>query len=332
MRPQHPVVDARIFDKTAKAVRRAAARADAQGFLYREGRRQVIEQDFGFLRTAIHKDLDPLWSCGPVVARQHVMPAAQLDGILGFETEGLVIPARDQIHADLPVLEVNPVSAEIVRTVVDVDRAGQDPAAGRTRIYPRGERELVGIGEACGRAGIQEAFTIEARDRTGPVVLEHRIPIAPGGRDRLSVLVLRRVVRASPCKGVARHQSSPNRPLRGVRRIERPLPLTLSGYQLALQLRQSRLGSRKLAIKVPQPCLLFPGRRRDPRRGVTHFGDPTLLRHVVEESEELIELLLRERVVLVVVAAGAAKRQAQPHGRGRIHAVDHVLDARTPPE
>ena len=37
MRPQHPVVDAHIFDKPAEAVRRAAARADAQGLLYREG-------------------------------------------------------------------------------------------------------------------------------------------------------------------------------------------------------------------------------------------------------------------------------------------------------
>ena len=51
-----------------------------------------------------------------------------------------------------------------------------------------------------------------------------------------------------------------------------------------------------------------------------------LLRHVVEVGEELVELLLRERIVLVVVAAGAAERQAEPHGRGRLHAVDDVLD------
>ena len=55
-----------------------------------------------------------------------------------------------------------------------------------------------------------------------------------------------------------------------------------------------------------------------------------VLRHVVEEGEQLVELLLRERVVLVVVAAGAAERQPEPDRRRRLDAVDDVLDARTP--
>ena len=47
----------------------------------------------------------------------------------------------------------------------------------------------------------------------------------------------------------------------------------------------------------------------------------------VEEGEELIELLLRDRIELVVVADRAAERQAQPHGRRRLDAIDGVAHA-----
>ena len=48
---------------------------------------------------------------------------------------------------------------------------------------------------------------------------------------------------------------------------------------------------------------------------------------VVEEGEELVVLALRQRVVLVVVALGAADRQAEPDRRRRVDAVDDRLDA-----
>ena len=50
-----------------------------------------------------------------------------------------------------------------------------------------------------------------------------------------------------------------------------------------------------------------------------------VLGHVVEVREELIELLLRERIELVVVAARAAERQAQEHRGRRVHAIDDVF-------
>jgi hypothetical protein len=52
-----------------------------------------------------------------------------------------------------------------------------------------------------------------------------------------------------------------------------------------------------------------------------------LVGDVLEEAEELVVLALRDRVVLVVVAAGALHRQAEEHGRGGVNAVGHVLDA-----
>ena len=51
-----------------------------------------------------------------------------------------------------------------------------------------------------------------------------------------------------------------------------------------------------------------------------------MLSHVVEIREELIELLLRERIELVVVASRARDRQAHEHRGGRVHAIDDVFD------
>ena len=49
--------------------------------------------------------------------------------------------------------------------------------------------------------------------------------------------------------------------------------------------------------------------------------------HVVEEGEELIELALRDRVVLMIMAAATVEGQAQPsHSRG-FHAINDGLDA-----
>src|SRR5262245_44234908 len=47
---------------------------------------------------------------------------------------------------------------------------------------------------------------------------------------------------------------------------------------------------------------------------------------VVEESVELIEIALRERIVLVCVAFRAAHGQSQKGGRHRVHAIDDALD------
>ena len=79
-------------------------------------------------------------------------------------------------------------------------------------------------------------------------------------------------------------------------------------------------------LELPALLLLGAGRRLDQRRRVAVLDRPALLGDVVEEGEEPVELVLRDRVELVAVAAGAGQRQAQPDGRGRVDAVDDVLD------
>ena len=64
----------------------------------------------------------------------------------------------------------------------------------------------------------------------------------------------------------------------------------------------------------------------DPGHAVTDLDGLALLRDVVEEGEERIEIALRERVVFVIMAARAAHREAHPDCAGGVHAIDHILD------
>ena len=92
---------------------------------------------------------------------------------------------------------------------------------------------------------------------------------------------------------------------------------------------QTLLGLRQFGVQHPELRLHVGGwqiehRRRVPPDGSAVVAD-SLLGHIVEESEQRIEILLRERIVLVVVAAGAAQRLPQPHRRGGLDAVGAVL-------
>ncbi len=50
--------------------------------------------------------------------------------------------------------------------------------------------------------------------------------------------------------------------------------------------------------------------------------------HVVEEGEKLVILALGDRVVLVVVALGAADRQPEKDRARRVDAIDDRIDAK----
>ena len=74
------------------------------------------------------------------------------------------------------------------------------------------------------------------------------------------------------------------------------------------------------------PCC-SSGREIDRRRGLRLPLDHALLAHVVVEREHRIVFALRDRVVLVVVAAGAFQRQAEQRFAGGMRAVGYVLHA-----
>ncbi len=84
--------------------------------------------------------------------------------------------------------------------------------------------------------------------------------------------------------------------------------------QLWLQLGQ--LGRGLLFLVLP-----FEQRLADQR----HFGHHLVA--VVEEREQLIELVVRDRIVLVRVTLGAADGEPQPNAAGGGHAVEDRLDA-----
>ena len=74
-------------------------------------------------------------------------------------------------------------------------------------------------------------------------------------------------------------------------------------------------------------CGLLGRGSLDRRFGVADATRLTLFIELVEEGEELVVLALRERVELVIVAAGAAQRQAHQDRCGRVYAIGHVFDA-----
>src|SRR2546426_11449557 len=72
--------------------------------------------------------------------------------------------------------------------------------------------------------------------------------------------------------------------------------------------------------------LLLLGRREFEHRGrIARHPVEAFLRNRVEEGVELIKLALLDGIVLVIVAAGAAQRQAQPGRSRRADAVHHVF-------
>ena len=100
---------------------------------------------------------------------------------------------------------------------------------------------------------------------------------------------------------------------------------------LDVRLRSLATASRAAAERASssrQLRSLVGGRRRD-RAAASCRTSSALPRSgtLLKNAKKLVELLLRDRVELVVVAAGAAERQAEPdRGRG-VDAVGDVLDA-----
>src|SRR3954469_25050500 len=99
------------------------------------------------------------------------------------------------------------------------------------------------------------------------------------------------------------------------RRVPRRQPLA----GLPLFRRELLLDLRRLPLQ-PLDLLLRLLVRRHPhhRRGESGPAILALLGDVVEEREQPIELFLRNRIVLVIVAAGAADGEAEEDRAGRL--------------
>ena len=114
---------------------------------------------------------------------------------------------------------------------------------------------------------------------------------------------------------------------------QRALPLGPRVGRLGLEARELLPGRGELLVELGQLGEVRLGRRGDERRRVevlerlrAQAAQVAALGDVVEVGVDLVELLLRDRVELVVVAARAAQRQPHPHRARRRHPIDHVLD------
>src|SRR5437016_5301089 len=96
-------------------------------------------------------------------------------------------------------------------------------------------------------------------------------------------------------------------PLRIACPIQRLLPFPLRLRDLKLS--KLRLGVRELLVQLPDLRLLWRSWRLYKRRRIAVLECHPPLRYVIEIGEELIKLLLQDRIVLVVVAARASQRK-----------------------
>src|SRR5579885_1445833 len=83
-----------------------------------------------------------------------------------------------------------------------------------------------------------------------------------------------------------------------------------------------------LAVQFGQLCLVLGRRRLHYGLFVSEVVDQAALRNIVKESEHSVKIALREGIVLVVMAAGAAQGHAEPNGCGSLGSIGNVLDAK----
>ena len=102
-------------------------------------------------------------------------------------------------------------------------------------------------------------------------------------------------------------------------------PSRLGGGHFTLEARERLARLTELTIELGDPSLLLRRGSRDKRRRVYVLEALPALGDVVEEREDLVELQLRDRIELVVVAARAPQRQAEPDGGRRRDSIDRVF-------
>ncbi len=129
-------------------------------------------------------------------------------------------------------------------------------------------------------------------------------------------IAVQRVVRHQPARRSPRHR----RTLR-----YRRFPCCLCRGQRPFHLRKRCLRRCQRAIQLLESGSLFARWRLDEGRRVSLATSLAVLGNVVEVRVELVELLLRERIVFVVVTARTTCREPEEHRRRRSHTRPQIL-------
>ena len=247
-----------------------------------------------------------------------MLPPAEGDVLHRLGRHPVVEDARREVQAEPAVLEVE---APAHLALVAAGRARDDHAVLGRGVHPRREAERVVVAHVGMAAGVDEAPPVEARRvaedagiELGQPVLEHRGHVGRG-LDAVD----------GALEGVVREQPVAEVPVDRPRPLERGLPLGPGRRRLGVEGGQRRPRLGELGVQLVELGLLLAGGGGDQGRGVHVLEALAPLGDVVEVRHDLVELLLGDRVELVVVAAGAAQGQAHPHGAGGRHAVDAVL-------
>ena len=212
-------------------------------------------------------------------------------------------------------------------------------------VDPRRQRERVVVVEVGDVAGVDVPLAVEAvgladaaRHEAGRAVDEpdvHReldqlglgLAAQPRRHVRRDVDRLGRVDAGEVAvEGVVHEQVVAQHPVDPPGVGEGGLPRALGLGRAVLELGEGLARLVDLEVEPAELGELVVGGGGDHGRRVAVLERLAPLGHVVEVGEDLVELALRHRVELVVVAAGAPQGQPHPHRARRRHPVDHVLD------
>ncbi len=247
-----------------------------------------------------------------------MLPPADGDVLRRLGRHAVVEDARREVQAKLAVLQVE---APAHLALVAAGRARDDHAVPGRGIHPRREAERVVVADVRRVPGVDEAPPVEARGVAQDAGIELRQPVLEHRRH-----VRRRLDAVDGAlEGVVREQPVAEVPVDRPRPLERRLPLGPGRRRLGVEGGQRRPRLGELGVELVELGVLLAGRGGDQGRAVHVLEALAPLGDVVEVRHDLVELLLRDRVELVVVAARAAQGQAHPHRAGGRHAVDAVL-------
>ena len=252
------------------------------------------------------------------------LAAANLDG-----ARGRVGRQRDRQPRSPPldVEELQVVQPPLVPTavlrIVQLLEDGHRQAAACAHPHREGERigaiERASLAEADLRVAVECRRPAHLADVEGGITGHRATVLKTAGDIRKAPVEL--VVRGeTPAIDVLRTGSGPLRQRIGHRRLP-----------LALDRLDDLVGERGLVcldgrVEVVEHLLLCGRRQQQHRHGIPALAVEAELRHVIEEREELVELLVADGIELVRVAARTPHRQPHERRRRRFHTVDDVFD------